>query len=121
MVTPEVILNLQEWLVDHPTVFCYSDSMLAASVPHGEAITQIMYGASPDVDGKTTGFIASNIQAELRAWQKTWLGPQRKLNSALEMSQGEPEKLTQPLPGSSGDVASYQPYYHRVLQSYERV
>ena len=78
MISPETIIDLPEWMKDHPTVFCCSDSMLCASVPHGEAITQILYGSHLDVDGKTSSFIAANIQADLRTWQKAWLGETRK-------------------------------------------
>jgi hypothetical protein len=82
MITPEVISQLPVWLKDHPTIFCYADSMLAGSMIHGEAMSQILYGVqlSHSTNARSAGFIAANLQSELRSWRERWLGDERKLN-----------------------------------------
>jgi len=81
MIDAQVLDSIDQWLEDHPTVFCYSDVMLAASYPHGEALVALSNGSETKLDTATRLFVLRTIELQTDRWESRWLRGERECKS----------------------------------------
>lgn len=84
MIDAQVLDSIDQWLCDHPTVYCYADTMLAASFPHGEALIDLLNGSQKSFDVATRLLVIRNMEIQTDRWEKRWFGNERKSKSRSE-------------------------------------
>lgn len=93
MILPGAIHSTQEWCMDHPTIHCYADVMLACSTMHGdlsELLNTIKISPDPTStpsQGMSFKYILYNANREHQTWQDLWFGPNRKLDRVWVLGQ----------------------------------
>lgn len=78
MIDAQVLDSIDKWLLDHPTVYCYSDTMLAASFPHGEALVDFLNGSQRGFDVATRLLVVRNMEIQTDRWEERWFGSECK-------------------------------------------
>ncbi|KAG7562735.1 hypothetical protein FFLO_01796 [Filobasidium floriforme] len=74
MIDAQVLDSIDQWLCDHPTVYCYADTMLAASFPHGEALIDLLNGSQKSFDVATRLLVIRNMEIQTDRWEERWFG-----------------------------------------------
>lgn len=79
MIRTETQHWIENWITDHPEVYCYADGMLAASYPTGEMIINLRQ-STPSYMEDDVGFrvMLHRTKTDIAAWRERWFGEQRK-------------------------------------------
>jgi hypothetical protein len=82
MIRTETQHWIENWITDHPEVYCYADGMLAASYPTGEMIINLRQ-STPSYMEDDVGFrvMLHRTKTDIAAWRERWFGEQRKYRS----------------------------------------
>ena len=88
MIAPEVMLNMVDWVIDHPEVYCSSDGMLAAAYPHSEAIDRIIHSDTASLPLSTIRLTKADAVCQLNTWKRLWLGPRRECGLSFHLVVG---------------------------------
>lgn len=88
MIRTETQHWIENWITDHPEVYCYADGMLAASYPTGEMIINLRQ-STPSYMEDDVGFrvMLHRTKTDIAAWRERWFGEQREsLNLGYDYS-----------------------------------
>ncbi|KAJ9092879.1 hypothetical protein QFC20_007252 [Naganishia adeliensis] len=77
MIRTETQHWIENWITDHPEVYCYADGMLAASYPTGEMIINLRQ-STPSYMEDDVGFrvMLHRTKTDIAAWRERWFGEQ---------------------------------------------
>ncbi|GHJ84110.1 hypothetical protein NliqN6_0512 [Naganishia liquefaciens] len=77
MIRTETQHWIEEWITDHPEVYCYADGMLAASYPTGEMIINLRQ-STPSYMEDDVGFrvMLHRTKTDIASWRERWFGEQ---------------------------------------------
>jgi hypothetical protein len=79
MIRTETQHWIEEWITDHPEVYCYADGMLAASYPTGEMIINLRQ-STPSYMEDDVGFrvMLHRTKSDIASWRERWFGERRE-------------------------------------------
>ncbi|KAJ9111087.1 hypothetical protein QFC19_001285 [Naganishia cerealis] len=77
MIRTETQHWIEDWITDHPEVYCYADGMLAASYPTGEMIINLRQ-STPSYMEDDVGFrvMLHRTRTDIASWRERWFGEQ---------------------------------------------
>jgi hypothetical protein len=84
MIRTETQHWIEEWITDHPEVYCYADGMLAASYPTGEMIINLRQ-STPSYMEDDVGFrvMLHRTKSDIASWRERWFGERRESTDLL--------------------------------------
>jgi hypothetical protein len=70
----------EKWLLDHPSVVCHADAMLACSATVGFIFLTISTHMKTAADDALHRMVLHNMQNDFEQWKERWLGDHRALD-----------------------------------------
>lgn len=69
--------DAEKWLLDHPSVVCHADAMLACSATVGFIFLTISTHMKSAADDALHRMVLHNMQNDFEQWKERWLGDHR--------------------------------------------
>lgn len=97
MIRTETQHWIENWITDHPEVYCYADGMLAASYPTGEMIINLRQ-STPSYMEDDVGFrvMLHRTKTDIASWRERWFGEQRELSYLNATTNADRARIRQP-------------------------
>lgn len=77
MIPDSSVQDAEKWVLDHPSVVCHADAMLACSATVGFIFLTISTHMKTAADDALHRMVLHTMQNDFERWKERWLGDHR--------------------------------------------